>query len=807
MKLLSVAPFYSAALALSGGMSAFAQTATSLQPPAAVQQLCYECHADGAKKGSFALDELIAGSLDATHRAQWVKVWNNVRREFMPPVDGDAMSLEQRREVTQWIEHTIFGVDPQHPDPGLVTIRRLNRSEYNFTINDLFGLNLNLKEKLPPDDTAFGFENIGDAQTLSPSLLARFLDLADFVVGQTILENGRPLPRLVADLKLAKADAQRDEQRAEITAAHDGRYKVDMDFTIGGWQDFGGDYRITLHVDDQVIVDKTLPLGGDTDYDFSQEISLTKGVHSVLFRAEPVKAELLANAPNAARISTAAAEIPKPTVDALNQVIDAVPAVAAGALPRRPATQPVGLNMKKLNVVLTGPIDAGILADYPESHRRIFFKDVTPADAASREAYARDILRPLASRAFRRPIDQPTLDRLVKIALRQDNFEAGVGQAIAALLSSPRFLFREEPQPEPDNPRSSHPVDDFALASRLSYLFWLSVPDDELNALAAKGQLRTQLRPQIARLLADPKAKRFFEDFTGQWLRTRNILTASITPDRTSKLVDPLRAAMKQETDLFFESIAREDRDLLELLTASYSYLNEPLAAFYGVAGVTGKELHRVELPADSHRGGLLTQASFLIATSNPNRTSPVKRGVFVLENLLATPPPPPPPNIPNLDDAKKEGGVAMSLREQLAAHRENKSCAACHAHFDPIGLALENYNNVGQWRDKDGTFPIDASGQMITGETFSDYAGLRALLVQRKDKFYRGITEHLMTYALGRGLEPYDAVTVERITDELMRNGGKFSTLINLLIESPAFEARRGDEPASTAGRTVSLN
>lgn len=788
-------------LALFGSLPLMAASnPTPLQPPAIVQKICYDCHAAGVDKGSFALDELLAGGLDPKHRGQWVKVWKNVRHEFMPPADGDPMTAAERRTLTRWIEQTIFGVDPQRPDPGLVTIRRLNRSEYNFTINDLFGLELNLKEKLPPDDTAFGFENIGDAQTLSPSLLARFLDLADFVVGQTILENGRPLPRLPVNFKLAKADAKRDEQTAEIEVAHDGRYKVAMDFTIGGWQDFGGDYRITLQVDDQFVVDQTLPLGGDTDYDYAKEILLAKGKHTVIFRADPVKTDLIAALPNAPRVSTVEATPPAAVPAAVAAAAQPAAGQPAAATPPRRPTQPVGLNMKKLNVALTGPIDAGIFADYPESHRKIFFKGAAPVDAAGRQAYARDILRPIASRAFRRPVDEAALARLAKIALRDENFERGVGQAITAILSSPRFLFREEPQPEPDNPRASHAVDDYALASRLSYLFWLSVPDEELNALAAKGQLRANLRPQIARMMADPKAKRFFEDFTGQWLHTRNILTASITPDRLSKMVEPLRASMKQETDLLFENIARDDRDLLELITANYSYLNEDLATFYGIPGVKGKNLQRVELPAESHRGGLLTQASFLVATSNPNRTSPVKRGVFVLENIFATPPPPPPPNIPSLDDAKKEGVELKTLRDQLAVHRENKACAACHAHFDPIGLALENFNNVGQWRDKDGEATIDPSGKMVTGETFANFEGLRGLIAARKDKFYRGITEHLMTYALGRGLEPYDAVTVDRIADTLMTDGGKFSTLISMVIESPAFQARRGDDPAPAA-------
>lgn len=781
-------------LFLAAGCIASPAAAAERPAPPLVQKFCYDCHADGMDKGSFALDALVSAPVDAKHRAQWMKVWKNVRHEFMPPADGLAMSSKERRELTQWIEQKVFGVDPRRDDPGLVTIRRLNRAEYNYTVNDLLGTNIDLKDKMPPDDTAFGFDNIGEAQTLSPTLLARFMDLAETVVSEAVLVNGRPLPLIPVDFKLEKADATRSDQKAEIEVAHAGRYKLRFDFTFGGWQDFGGDYRISLLVDGRPVIDEVLPLGGDTNYDFPREVELTKGRHAIVFRAVPAKPDL----PMAAVAANVA------TVEATPAAADNAQA-AAGRARAAARPQPVGLNMKKLKVEFTGPLDAGIFADYPETHRKIFFKGDAPADGAGREAYAREILRPLVTRAFRRPPDENTLSRLTKLALRDTNFERGIAQAISAMLASPRFLFREEPQPEPDNPRASHPVDDHALASRLSYLFWLTYPDEELSTLAAKGELRKNLQAQIRRMLADPKSKRFFEDFTGQWLRTRNILTASITPDRSSKLVDPVRKAMKEETDLLFEYIAREDRDLVELITADYSFLNQALAEFYGVNGVTGSEMQRVALPADSNRAGVLTHGSFLIATSNPNRTSPVKRGVFVLENLFGTPPPAPPPSIPSLEEAKKEGVELKTLRQQLAVHREDKSCAACHAHFDPIGLALETYSNIGKWRDADAGEPVDASGKMVTGEAFANFAELRGIIAARKDKFYRGLTEHLMTYALGRGLEPYDAATIDRISDKLLTDGGKFSTLITMLVESSAFQARRGDgeRPTGTASHS----
>lgn len=791
----------------------FASAADALTPPL-VRRACYDCHADGMDKGSFALDTLIAGGRDPKHRAQWLKVWKNVRHEFMPPADEAVQfTAAERRELTRWIEQNIFNVDPARPDPGVVTIRRLNRAEYNYTINDLLGTKLELREKLPPDDTAFGFDNIGEAQTLSPALLARFIDLASDVVNQAIVTTGRPVPVIPVALKVDPAETKRADQTATIEVAHPGRYKLRFEFTLGGWQDFGGDYRVRLLVDDRAVVDETLPLGGDADYEFPREVELTKGSHVVVLRAEPAKAELMPGAAIAGLVGTAEpipTPAPAPVANAnpnananpdaaANPANALTPANAAKAGPGRgrrgpPPPPVISLNMRRLRVDFTGPLGAGIVADYPETHRKIFFRGDTPADAAGRSSYARDILRPLVTRAFRRPADENTLDRLVKVVLQDANFERGIAQALSAVLASPRFLFREEPQPEPDNPRASHSIDEHALASRLSYLFWLSFPDEELSALAAKGQLRANLAPQVRRMLADAKSKRFFEDFTGQWLRTRNILTAPITPERSSKLVDPVRKAMKDETDLLFEYVAREDRDLLELITADYTFVNQKLAEFYGIPGVTSAEMARVALPADTKRGGVLTHGSFLIATSNPNRTSPVKRGVFVLDNLFGTPPPAPPPTVPALEDVKKPGVELKTLRQQLAAHREDKSCAACHAHFDPLGLALENFSHIGQWRDQDGGEAVDASGQMVTGEKFADFGELRGLMAQRKDKFYRGLTEHLMTYTLGRGLEPYDAATVDRITDALMKNGGKFSTLITQLVESPAFQLRRGE-------------
>jgi hypothetical protein len=442
---------------------------------------------------------------------------------------------------------------------------------------------------------------------------------------------------------------------------------------------------------------------------------------------------------------------------------------------------------------LVGPL-GDQFKEYPEAHRRIFFKGEAPKEAKERRAYAREILERIATRAFRRPVDAATLDGLVALSETQESFERGIGQALTAILTSPKFLFRAETQPRPNDPRMVHPLDEYALASRLSYLLWLSLPDEELLRLAGAGELRQNLRAQLKRMLADPKSERFFEDFPGQWLRTRNVLMTSIIT-RFDGALNPVRASMKKETEMLFEHIARNDLDLIELIAADYTFLDKKLADFYGIENAPENGFHKVQLDPDSKRGGILTHGSFLVATSNPNRTSPVKRGLFVLENLLAIEPPPPPPDVPALEDVNIGDTSKKTGREQLRLHRENKSCAACHAHFDPLGVALENYDLIGKWREKENGNLIDPAEQTITGETLNGFDDVRKFLARNKEKFYRGTTEKLLTYALGRGLEPADSVTVDNITGKLIAEGGKFSTLLIGMVESSAFQLRRGDD------------
>ena len=731
------------------------------------EQSCFDCHGDGEKKGKFSLEELLQAKDTDAGRAQWQKTWKTVRQGFMPPADADEPLPERDRKVlTQWIEQQRLGVDYAQPDPGRVTIRRLNRIEYEYTITDLFGVDLvadgefssdgansktRLREMLPPDDTAFGFDNNGDFQTLSPALLEKYFNLAEYVVDHVISQDGPRFPVQplnAADVKVSRAnDRQHTDHELGFDVSREGKYRLEVQFALGGWQEYGGAYDFALRVDDHPTIQEMVENGGQKTYRLAGEMTLARGPHRLAFTTDATK-----------------------------------PAVTG-------KFEPLELRPK---MRLVGPLDPSFL-EYPESHRAIFFKGAAPGEEAARRTYAREILQRVADRAFRRPTPPALLDRLADLAMRSPQFERGVGEGIMAILTSPKFLYRAELQAQPDDPKAIHPIDEYALASRLSYLLWLSLPDEELHGLAERGELRKYLPGQLRRMLADPKAARFFEDFPGQWLRTRNVLMTPIA--RSDQVVDGVRGAMKRETEMLYEYIARNDRDLLELVTADYTFVDRGLANFYGLPPVAGDGFQKVTLPAESHRGGLLTQGCFLFSTSNPGRTSPVKRGLYLLETLLAIQPPPPPPSIPALDDAKVNGEAPKTIREQLAIHRADKSCAACHAHFDPIGLALENYDAVARWRTTERGEPIVPSEKTVTGQTLTGVADLKQMFVARKHQFYACLTEKLLTYALGRGLEPADAITVERIADEVERSGGKFSTLLAAVVQSPPFQTRRGDD------------
>jgi hypothetical protein len=515
---------------------------------------------------------------------------------------------------------------------------------------------------------------------------------------------------------------------------------------------------------------------------------------------------------------------PLPPVEAAKSEAEpepATPAVAAGA--RKGAGQgnrggtpdPRSVDVRIVSAQFTGPMEREHWVA-TENYARFFPRKEPPATQAERDTYASEVLRAFATRAFRRPVEDAKLAQLVAIAhgvyaAPGAHFEDGIARAMMGVLASPRFLFRLEAPATSEATRRVAAVDDYALATRLSYFLWSSMPDEELFALASRGALRKSLPAQVARMLKDQKVQGFVRNFPGQWLQARDIETVPINAravlgvgnarGNISSRVEfdgAMRKAMRSETEMVFDFVLREDRSVLEFIDADYTFLNAKLATHYGVPGVEGDNLRRVTLPPDSPRGGFLTEGTTLAVTSNPTRTSPVKRGLFLLENFLGTPPPPPPPDIPALEEsAKGADGKALPLREALAAHRDKALCASCHSRMDPLGFALENFNAMGIWRDTDAHQPINPSGELVTGEPFKDIRDLKRILThERRLDYYRCLTEKMLTYALGRGLEPYDRPTVDHIVERLAADNYRFKTLITEIIDSKPFRERKAEDP-----------
>jgi hypothetical protein len=787
-----------------------------------LQEFCYDCHGDGAKKGGVAFDELNATNHFADARDVWWKALKNLRAGLMPPNQKPQPTPQQKELIAQWIKKTVFEIDPANPNPGRVTVRRLNRVEYRNTIRDLLGVDYDTQYEFPPDDTGHGFDNISDVLTLPPMLLEKYLVAAERIVAQavpmvplTVAEQVVPGRQFVSG---ENANHQKDYGSRSLSyyspasvaktfaVEHAGKYQLKLDLVVNEkYVDNVFDYnkcRLIFRADGKQLFEKDFSWEGGKPYHYDFDQDWPAGNHRLEFELQPLT-------------------------------------------PGEPQARTLSLQIN--SVTVCGPMAEQYWVP-PPNHEKYFPKEV-PKELVARRAYARELLGDFARRAFRRPVDDKTADRLAALAetiYTQPGkpFETGVAQAMTAVLASPRFLFREEAV-EPERDEKNYPlVDEYSLASRLSYFFWSSMPDEELFQLAREGKLRANLSAQMTRMLADPRSEALVKNFTGQWLQARDIETVPIEaravlareekfdpeadalrkrfralndkPDSTltqnekaelanlraklfagfgrplrADLSPELRRAMRAETEQDFNFILREDRSVLELLDCNYTFLNERLARFYGVPDVFGEEMRRVTLPPDSPRGGILTQGTVLAVTSNPTRTSPVKRGLFILDNVLGTPPPPPPPNIPPLEDAAKNSTNRIpSLRETLALHRENPLCSSCHNRMDPLGLALENFNALGQWRTQEFAQPIDATGKLITGEEFKTVKDLKRILVRnhRRD-FYRTLTEKMLTYALGRGLDYYDVETVDQITARLEQAGGRPSALLTGIVESAPFQ------------------
>jgi hypothetical protein len=691
-----------------------------------------------------------------------------------------------------------------NPDPGRIAPRRLNRVEYRNTIRDLMGVDFNSEVEFPPDDSGSGFDNNADVLTLSPLLLEKYLAAAESIVERSVPKVAKVVPQRVASGREFRATRgagngeQLNARRAVIVARtfpveQADRYQVIVELESRGSFDFDASRcRLIGRI--------------DGEEKFSEEIAWSerrtmRHEFDVVWqpRAHEISFEVVPQPPRSER-GGGAGQAPAPVVRPQN-----VPG-------------PTGVTARIVAVTVRGPLSPEHWRS-PENYVRFFPGGPAPAGGPERDRRAAEVLRAFATKAFRRPAETAVVDQLVGLARQVyaepgRTFEEGVARAMMAVLASPRFLFRIEPPPAGGDGRPG-PIDEYALASRLSYFLWSTMPDEELFRLAGRGELRSNLRAQIARMIAEAKSQAFVRDFTGQWLQARDVETVPINArvvlgpgaprnrDGRIEFDGAFRRMMRSETEKFFEHVLRADRSVLELVDSDYAFLNERLASHYGIPGVSGEELRRVTLPPGSPRGGVLTQGTVLAVTSNPTRTSPVKRGLFILENVLGVPPPPPPPDVPELEASKKEfAGREPRLSEILALHRADKLCHSCHARMDPLGLALENFNALGAWRETEAGQRIDPAGMLVTGERFADVRELKRVLVrERRMDIYRCLTEKLLTYALGRGLEPPDIQTVDLITERLAREEGRMSALMLGVIESVPFQNQRGGVAATRRG------
>ena len=754
-----------------------------------VQTHCVRCHNDRALTGNLSLEGLDPNDVSG-HAEVWEKVVRKLRAGAMPPAGParrddavyDGLLAHLETELDQLAEDSL--------DPGrTATFRRLNRTEYQYSIRDLLALEIDVTELLPRDDAAFGFDNVNSGG-LSPTLMERYLTAAQKT---SRLAVGSRTPAAGSRVVVLPADRTQEDHvdglpfgtRGGTALAHtfpaDGDYEIQVRLQRNRNENVEGltephDVEVTLDGERlQVFVmeptretviqaNSTYYADAGSDNHLNVRVSVTSGPH--LVGASFIKK-------NSSLVETTRQ-----------------PYQAHFNMDRHPRQQPA-----VRTVSIAGPFDPTGVGETP-SRDRIFSCRPTTESADDAEACATSIIAELARRAYRRPVVTDDLDQLVSFYHRgyaNGGFESGVEAALRALLASPEFLFRIERDPDGVGPLVAYRVSDLELASRLSFFLWSSVPDDELLEAATANELRDPevLAAQVHRMLDDPRAEALTTNFASQWLHLRNLDAAQPDPRLFPDFDDNLRQGFRRETQLFFESILSEDRSALDLLTADYTYLNERVAKHYGVPYVYGDHFRRVSLPESSPRAGLLGHGSILTVTSYATRTSPVLRGKWILENLLGTPPPPPPANVPPLDETRSNTHV-VSMRARMEAHRQNPACAVCHRIMDPAGLSMENFDAIGRWRAAEGGAAIDATGSLPGGTDFDGVAGLRGALLDRPEVFVGTVTEKLLIYALGRGLEHTDAPAVRAIVREAADDEYRLSSLVLGVVQSAPFQMRR---------------
>ena len=719
---------------------------------------CYDCHDEGSEIDLESDDR--AATLQEK-RSRWNQAIAHMRLGTMPPEDGPELDEQTRKRMTRMIDALANAVDcVKNPNAGRVALRRLNRAEYRNTIRDLTDVDYSPAADFPGDDVGYGFDNIGDVLSLPPLLMEKYVDAAEQIVGKAIYT---PPPPEMYEIERAPASLINADK-------------------------FGSNSPLTMAANGTVALQATLPFGGM--YTLVLTASGDQGGD------EPVRAEIKwGKRPKVIEIpNTDPKEFKIPM-----RLGKGKRKIEISFLNDYYKANVADRNMRIDHVKLTGIENRTTFVDpgkLPPSHKRILF--VTPSRDVSVEQASRAVISRFASRAFRRPATETQISRLSELAVQvRENggsFEESIQVAIQAILVAPSFLFKvETPQtPGPDGVLPK--ISDYEFATRISYFLWSSMPDDELLVMAHQGSIRDSKRllNKVASMIKDRRANQFVENFAAQWLQIRNL--DKVDPDTRMYrgFNDQVRELMRRETLTFFAGVMRQNLPVTTLLDADFTYLNGPLAKFYGISGVEGEAFRRVSLTG-TNRGGLLTHASVLTVTSNPTRTSPVKRGKWVLENLLNTPPPPAPANVPELDRGKLVG----TLRERMEQHRDNPACATCHNMMDPLGFALENFDAVGRWRSKDGRNEINPSGKFPDGTEFNGVDDLKRLLAgPRRDQFVRCLAEKLLIYAIGRGTEYYDKCAIDKIVSRCGKHENRFAYLIAAIIESDPFQKQGFREP-----------
>jgi len=768
-------------------LSSPAQVVTANEAGAVIGQYCATCHSPQLRTAGLVLDPATVGKVE-TDAERWEKAIRKLRTRAMPPEGAPRPNDATYDSVAAFLETQLDRAAAADPDPGkLPLLHRLTRTEYQNTIRDLLDIKDLPKEMdysllLPPDNAMSGFDNIAELLFVSPTVMESYLNAAEKISRIAVGDPKFPV--------MVNIHRMPDElpQTARVDALPFG--------TRGGLA-----IRSYLPLDADYVI--KVNFTGLSEEDQQLEITVD---------GERVQLETIEGSSAGRNLPRRFIQIPEPKEFRIPVKAGArlmgVAFIERNELRNedvlRPHLRDPGPELALDTVTISGPYDARGPGDTP-SRRRIFV--CRPASASEEEPCARKILSALQRRAFRRPVtadDVQSLMSFYNAGHAEGGFELGIQRAMQRLLVSPQFLFRIERDPASAAPGSIHPVSDLELASRLSFFLWSSIPDEELLDLASQGKLRQPavLEGQVRRMLSDSRSTSLVTNFAEQWLYLRDIDAKKPNEILFADFDESLRDAFRRETVLFLDSVLRENRSVLDLLSADYTFANERLAKHYGIPHVRGSYFRRVTLPPGSPRGGLLGQGSILTITSYANRTSPVNRGKWVLENLLSSPPPPPPPDIPALKTEGKEAGKPLTMRDAMIQHRADPACAGCHARMDPIGFAMENFDAVGRWRDRDGGQPIDASGVFPDGVKFDGMAELKATLLRDPHEFVSTVAEKLLMYSLGRNVQYYDQPSIRKIIREAATGNYTFSSLVLGVVKSVPFQMRQVPEGVETAER-----